>query len=334
MSEHPDSRTLPHHGGDLTFATQRHGVPAGGWLDLSTGINPTAYPAQNAAPEALARLPDKAALARLIATARRAYAVPDGVDLVAVPGTEIAIRLIPFLAPPGAVAIVGPTYASHAEAWRNTGRVVAEAASLAVLPADAAIVALANPNNPDGRTASRNDLAGLARRVDLLIVDEAFADATPEMSFIPVMTRTHAIVLRSLGKFYGLPGLRLGFVAAPPAFAQRLAATLGDWPVSGPALTIGEAALSDDAWRDATRARLRHEAAALRALLAGHGLSIVGGTDLFVLVETADAHVLHRALAEHGIWTRAFADHPHWLRFGLPGDIGMDRLAAALSAFG
>jgi cobalamin biosynthetic protein CobC len=79
------------------------------------------------------------------------------------------------------------------------------------------------------------------------------------------------------------------------------------------------------------RSRLESEAAALRTLLASHGLTIVGSTDLFVLATTDDAHALHRGLAAHGVWTRAFADHPTWLRIGLPGAANMDRLDAALS---
>jgi len=329
MSVSSDPIPLPRHGGDIAFATRIYGTPPGGWLDLSTGINPNPYPVPALPAEAFHRLPDSEALIRLIAAARTAYRVPSGVDLIAVPGSEIAIRLLARIISQGRVCIVSPTYGSHADAWR---RQATEIASVAALPADTAVAVVVNPNNPDGRVTPPDVLADLAARLSFLVVDEAFADLTPDTSIIPAMAGTNAIVLRSLGKFYGLPGLRLGFVAATPVTAAWLGGLLGDWPVSGPALTIGEAALSDDAWRDATRARLMRDAAALRTLLARHNLAVVGGTDLFVLVETADAHALHRALAERGIWTRAFRAHPRWLRFGLPGDDGMDRLTAALSA--
>ncbi len=80
------------------------------------------------------------------------------------------------------------------------------------------------------------------------------------------------------------------------------------------------------------RAQLSEEASALRTLIAAHGFKIIGGTDLFVLVECDDAHTLHRALAKRGVWTRAFADSPRWLRLGLPGTAAMARLDDALSA--
>ncbi len=292
-----------------------------GWLDLSTGINPNAYPAPSIPQEALQRLPDREALLTLLAVARRAYRVPDGVDLIAVPGTEAAIRLLPTIGLPGKVAVLSPTYGTYAAVWP-------EAAHVRVLPTDAAVAVIVNPNNPDGRITPPQDLP----RAPFLIVDEAFADAAPEASVIPTMRGMKAIVLRSLGKFYGLAGLRLGFVAAPQVVAERISAGFGDWPVSGPAIVVGTAALADDAWRTAMRAQLKQEAAALRTLLAAHDLNVVGGTDLFVLIETDDAPALHRALATQGVWTRAFADNPRWLRLGLPGAAQMERLAAALSA--
>ena len=129
-----------------------------------------------------------------------------------------------------------------------------------------------------------------------------------------------------------MAGLRLGFVAAMPLVAAQIERGIGEWPISGPAIAIGTAALADDAWREAMRRQLKAEAASLVTLLTSHGLAFVGGTDLFILTETDDAHALHRALAKRGVWTRAFADYPRWLRFGLPGATNMERLAAALSA--
>ncbi len=333
MPEPRDS--IPRHGGDLAFARARYGEPAGGWLDLSTGINPNPYPAPPIPPAALARLPDRDALAGLIAVARTAYAIPDGVRVIATPGSELAIRLLPLVAPAGSVAIVGPTYKSHGEAWVNADRRALAVTSDAI-PEDAGVVVLANPNNPDGRVVEAGRLVTFARRLDalggLLIVDEAFADLAPEVSLTRRLAGLPAVVLRSLGKFYGLAGLRLGFVAGAPAVIDRLEPMLGDWPVSGPAIAIGTAALADTAWRQETRRRLARDAQRLRTLLAGHGLAVRGGTDLFVLVADPTA-TLHRRLAESGIWTRAFAEEPTWVRLGLPaGEAGFARLEAALAA--
>ena len=332
-----DDPGVPRHGGDLGFARAHYGEPAGGWLDLSTGVNPWPYPAQPIVAADLARLPDRDALADLIGAARYAYRLPDDTAVVATPGSELAIRLLPsVVAPAGITAIVSPTYVSHAEAWRTAGRPIIAAATVEAVPADTSAVVVGNPNNPDGRVHDPHALVTMAHRLGergggLLIVDEAFVDLTPEASLGPYLSGLPAVVLRSFGKFYGLPGLRLGFVAGHPALVARLAALLGDWPVSSAAIAIGRAALADTAWQDETRRRLAAQASRLRTLLAGRRLDPIGGTDLFVLAEAGAAGAVRRGLARRGIWTRAFADRPTWLRIGLPGDeVGFARLDAAV----
>jgi cobalamin biosynthetic protein CobC len=140
------------------------------------------------------------------------------------------------------------------------------------------------------------------------------------------------VVLRSLSKSYGLGGLRLGFALASPDIAASIRAALGPWPVSGPAIATGTAALSDQAWREAAKARLKGDVARLDGLLQGAGLKVVGGTRLFRLAETPHASALFERLGRAGILVRQFDYARDWLRFGIPG--GEDhwrRLAAALA---
>jgi cobalamin biosynthetic protein CobC len=152
---------------------------------------------------------------------------------------------------------------------------------------------------------------------------------TPEASAIG----RDAVVLRSFGKFFGLAGLRLGFVIAAPEFVARIAEALGPWAVSGPAIEIGTRALSDTAWIGENRSRLKGLRVRLDILLQDAGFKIVGGTDLFRLVDDARAFEVWEHLGRAGILVRAFADHPTWLRFGLPGrGEDFDRLAQALSS--
>jgi cobalamin biosynthesis protein CobC len=208
--------------------------------------------------------------------------------------------------------------------------------------ADLAVVV--NPNNPDGRILAKNMLLALAdaqrRRGGLLVVDEAFMDVGPAgASLAAEAGRGGLIVLRSFGKFFGLAGLRLGFALAAPKVIARLDAMLGPWAVAGPAIVIGETALADAAWAEATRASLGRAAQRLDALLAethavSAGLEIIGGTALFRLVRTQMAGELHQHLGRAGILVRRFAEQPAWLRFGLPhGEDVWRRLQTALSAF-
>ncbi|MBA2932635.1 pyridoxal phosphate-dependent class II aminotransferase [Sphingomonas sp. CGMCC 1.13654] len=309
------------HGGRIEAARAMFGGE--GWIDLSTGIAPWAYPVGEVA---YGRLPDPDALAALEALARSAFGVPAGREVVAVPGTDLALRLLAELIPARRVAVVRPGYAGHAAAWSGTIGVSGDEIRMV----DANLIVLANPNNPDGRVFHRATLRGLAARATL-IVDEAFADADPRES-VADADEEQLIVLRSFGKFYGLPGLRLGFVIASRGISAALRAMLGDWPVSTPAIAIGTAAYADRAWRDAQRRRIAE--ANDRLDIARTNFPIVGGTSLFRLIEVPDAYVLFRHLASRAILARPFADRQDRLRLGLPRDlIAADRLAEALEEF-
>jgi cobalamin biosynthetic protein CobC len=140
------------------------------------------------------------------------------------------------------------------------------------------------------------------------------------------------VILRSFGKFYGLAGLRLGFAIGTPDMIERIAAGLGPWPCSGPALLIGRSALGDQPWADHTRGKLEQQARKLDQVLVQAGFTIAGGTPLFRLARHPHAAKLHAALARRHIWCRSFDWADDLLRFGVPPDAAaLDRLAAALS---
>ncbi len=306
-------------------------------IDLSTGINPHPYPLPPLPPELFTRLPEPEALERLAATAARAYGAAAD-QVVVAPGTQSLLAPVFSAAAPGRAAILGPTYAEHARVAALVGHRVEEVRTFdALAGADLAIVV--NPNNPDGRLTSRLALLALAkvtrRRGGLVVVDEAFAEVGPPGSSVaPEVGRGDLVVLRSFGKFYGLAGLRLGFALAAAPVAARLRATFGPWPVAGPALAAGEAALADAGWAKTMREVLARDAARLDRLLTGAGLEIAGGTSLFRLVHTPVAAALADHLGRAGIVVRRFAEAPTSLRFGLPADeAAWQRLAAALDAF-
>lgn len=324
------------HGGDLTEAWARHGAGDPPWLDLSTGINPHPWPVPDGVRrEGWERLPSRAVEAGLLGVARRAYRVPEAGAIVAAPGTQALIQWLPRLAPPGDVAVLGPTYAEHAASWRAAGRNVHDVADVRDL-AGAVHAVVVRPNNPDGALLDAERVREIAercgRRGGWLVVDESFADLDPAWSVAGLAAGLPVIVLRSFGKFYGLAGLRLGFAIAPPAIAGLVGEAIGPWAVSGPALAVGAAGLADEGWAEAMRVRLAAEAWQLDEILRAGGLAPAGGTDLYRLVRHARAGELHDALAVAHIWCRAFAWAPDLLRFGLPpDDAARERLRAALA---
>jgi cobalamin biosynthetic protein CobC len=325
------------HGGDLAAARLLFPGAAEPFVDLSTGINPYPYPIPQLPPDLFARLPEQGALDRLAAIAAQAYGAPPAARVVPAPGTQILLPLVAGLVRPGRAAVLGPTYAEHVRAAALAGHRVEQVADLAGL-ANAALAVVVNPNNPDGRLIPRAALVACARALPdggLLVVDEAFMDAGEDgRSLAPEVGRLNVVVLRSFGKFFGLAGLRLGFALAGPAIAAQLRARLGPWAVAGPAIAIGTAALADQGWAAATRARLAQAALRLDQVLAAAGLKVAGGTPLFRLVETPAAPALFQHLGHAGILVRRFGPQPAWLRFGLPAsEAGWQRLAAALAAF-
>jgi cobalamin biosynthetic protein CobC len=322
------------HGGDLAAARSRFPGAPMPWIDLSTGINPRSYPVGTIPDEVWRRLPDAAALAALERAAAAAYGAPPSHQAVAVPGTQAAIQVLPRLLNARHVSVLGFGYEEHPRSWKAAGADVSIVETLADMDrADVAVVV--NPNNPDGRFTAPEALAALAHRLasrgGVLVVDEAFMDVCcPALSLVSRRPPPNAVVLRSVGKFFGLAGLRLGFAIADDDLAPRIRAALGPWAVSGPAITIAARALSDLAWASAERHSLGVDAARLDRLLIGAGFEVLGGTPLFRLARSAEAPCWYRRLGRAGILVRPFPRRPAWLRFGLPGpDRDWERLADA-----
>lgn len=318
------------HGGNLDAAIRAWGGAAADWIDLSTGINRVPWPLPALDDADWRNLPTRAAIASLHEAARAAWGVSGAI--LATSGAQGAIQMVPRLGPPGRARVLSPTYNEHAAALRAAGWQVEDVPGLAAL-AGADLAVVVNPNNPDGRRFAPADLLALAGQVGRLVVDESFADPQPAWSLAGQTGREGLLVLRSFGKFYGLAGLRLGFVLGSRPDIAALADMAGPWPVSGPAIAIGRAALADRAWAEATTARLTAEAARLDALAEGAGWKPLGGCELFRLYDTPDARAAQDRLARARIWSRIFPWSGRWLRLGLPGgDAEWARLAAALAA--
>jgi cobalamin biosynthesis protein CobC len=318
------------HGGNLDVAQARFGGRLEDWIDLSTGINRRPYPVPPLAPRHWSALPSRSDIDALHAAAQQAYATKASV--LAVAGAQAAIQLLPRLAPSGRARILAPTYNEFAPVLAAAGWQVENVGEIEAL-AGADLAVVVNPNNPDGRQHDPAKLLALLPGVKRLVVDESFADAAPQISLAAEAGRAGLLVLRSFGKFYGLAGLRLGFVLGSAGDIAALGAMAGPWPVSGAAIEIGRKALLDRDWADATRARLEKDAHRLDGLAISVGWRLIGGTPLFRLYDVGDAAAMQERLAHARIWSRIFEGRPNWLRLGLPGDENeWARLTEALSA--
>ncbi|VVN93735.1 Histidinol-phosphate aminotransferase [Pseudomonas fluorescens] len=315
-------------------AALEYGIAEADWLDLSSGLAPWPFAVPDIPLRAWARLPE----------------TDDGLEQAAcdyygaahvlpVAGSQMAIQLLPRLRRVGKVGVLSPCYAEHAEAWRRSGYIVREVLEQEVdfFLDSLDVLVVVNPNNPTGLSLTPSRLLDwhtkLAQRGGWLVVDEAFMDNTPHLSLAPFADQVGLIVLRSFGKFFGLAGVRLGFVLAERKLLKLLAEQVGPWAVSGPTRVVGQSCLLDTEGHARQRQRTEAASERLARLLAQQGFAPQGGCALFQWLITECAEALHEFMARRGILLRLFT-HNSSLRFGLPADeADWTRLAQAFDAY-
>ena len=318
------------HGGNLAIAAQQYGIPLAAWLDLSTGINPQHYPIPNIPGSAWQRLPEDNE--GLIEAACAYYGCQSA---LATAGSQLALQVLPQLRAPCKVLMPSQMYQEHAHAWLQHGHEVIFFDDMPNIKQlnQADVLLLCNPNNPTGMCFSKYQLlqwhTQLASRGGWLVVDEAFMDASPENSVAAHAHLQGLFVLRSLGKFFGLAGARVGFLLANRIYLQLAQEIIGPWPLAGPSRFIAKQALLDSTWQAKMRQQLASNSEQLKQLLTQYGLCPNGGTALFQTAKTPQAGCIQQALAKHGVWVRLFAES-NALRFGLPPDGGWQQLEQAL----
>tara|TARA_R110002110_G_scaffold80852_4_gene210472 strand:- start:8239 stop:9240 length:1002 start_codon:yes stop_codon:yes gene_type:complete len=322
------------HGGDLDAFGRQNPEATRPLIDLSTGINPLAYEA-SVDKDWMTRLPghsDEDAC-------RASFATYVGIDqkfVHAMPGTQSIISGLPYLFRQKRVAVLSPTYGEHEAGWAAAGHSVSTYPSSEVLTADADVIVVTNPNNPDGHIFESETLLACQVRQKAqggwLIVDEAFVDCIPDVSVAAEVQQGGLLVLRSFGKFFGLAGLRLGFLLAREHIAAPLVERMGPWGVSTPALRIAAKAYRDATWIAKTRKNLGQQMDRLRDRVIPRLGREVGRTPFFILLESVDARAVTARMADYGIFVRTFPNMPNYLRLGLPGEPwAWDRLETALT---
>jgi cobalamin biosynthesis protein CobC len=308
------------HGGALAAAVKKYGGKKADWLDLSTGINPVSAPLPKLGSSVWQALPDADLMENCLSAARSFYRLSSKAALVAAPGVQAVIQLLPHLRPGEKAAILGPTYGEYANVFQKLGRGCRIINSIEDLQGEKVVIVV-NPNNPDGRAFRSQSLLNLAKSLSskggLLVIDEAFCDLMTEISVAENAGMRGLLVLKSFGKFFGLAGVRLGFAAGHVDDIATLQNYLGPWAVSGPALEIGASCLSNLKLRAKISVNTIDKAETQLGLLEGIGFDVISNTYLFHLVVHPNAREIHEVLAKEHILTRIFQDNPNWLRFGL-----------------
>jgi len=313
-----DPKNTPVHGGGLNAAATRYSIPLGDWLDLSTGINPNGWSVPQIPTTIFSRLPENDD--KLLAAARAYYGVD---NILPIAGSQAAIQFLPQLKGQSCVGVINPGYQEHAHCWSKAGHKV-KLISIEDIEKNIGqldVLILINPNNPTGEVFTIEQVLRwhqiLSDKIGWLIIDEAFMDSTPSKSFLSLSKKHGFIVLRSLGKFFGLAGLRVGFVAAEKDLINNLSHLLGPWAISHPSRYVAIQALNDINWQNETRKALSQQSRKLTDTLTQCGLTPQGGTDLYQWLTIKNARNWYEQLAQQGLLVRYF-EHSDSLRFGLP----------------
>lgn len=323
------------HGGDLRTASEAFGLPEGEFIDFSANMNPFGPPpgvvrwlAEGEAASLLAHYPDPACR-----PLRRQLAAKYGVDEACVwigNGAAELIDLALRVLAPATTLIARPCFVEYEQAAVKAGsrlreyRMPAEE-GFALTPGDAFLraadesdaIVLGHPNNPTGRLPDPELLEAVRARLSpgqTLVLDEAFLDFHEDERRFSWLRRAasdpQVIVLRSMTKFYAVPGIRLGFVVAVPETIERIRALQTPWSVNAFAQRIGELAIGDEAYEACTRGWLREERPWLEERLKEAGLRVCGGgVTNYVLAEIPPrtgwtAAKLQAALGRRGILIR------------------------------
>lgn len=331
---------LPLHGGDIHGAARRFNIPERDWLDLSTGINPQPYPVPDIPGSVFRNLPY---VRPEFLQAVQAYYGHDNAAVVA--GSQSAIQLIPAIIDPYRVFPVllpDTGYREHQLQWSRHGqqihhyRCVDRAQMIQDIDQQLADdegqhLVVINPNNPTGLKLETKQLlkwAAMLRPGAFLIVDEAFIDIQPQESLLrETVLPSNVMVLRSFGKFFGLAGLRLGFVFSTDSVIADLQGRSGLWQINGPAQYIATTALQDRQWHTLTRRRLPENAAYTAQLFAPLMATLhcppPVQTPFFLsyLMSAPLALAVFEAMAQGGVLTRVVFvdDRQAFLRIGCLG---------------
>lgn len=321
---------MKEHGGDLDRAVMEFGGKKSEWIDLSTGINPNFYPVDSIENIDIHTLPSKDDIKNLIDVARKFYYTNGFLNVLS--GAQAAINLLPYLFPSGDVSIIEPTYNEYKQTFLNTNWKVNIVHNLKKMEGST-IAIICNPNNPDGKIFYQDDLIKLSKKVDLLVIDESFMDLYPSLSMSNIINKNtkNIIILKSFGKFFGLAGVRLGFIISGKDISEKIENLIGPWQVSNPAIIAGTQALKDDVWIKNNIQKLKKYAYKLDILANQLNWRLIGGTYLYRLYETDSSIETQKKLAQKKIWSRIFSYSNNWIRLGIPSEKKFLEVSSKLS---
>ena len=298
------------HGGDVHAWAKQARIHPAEIIDFSASINPLGPPASartafQKSYEEIPRYPDPYGEELKEALANRHGMRPE--ELLLGNGSTQLIYLLCFALRPRKALVVGPAFSEHANALKLADakvRFLSLAADdsfrfstekfTAVWAKDDDMAFLTTPNSVTGQLIPRKEIEKIARIALLkrrfLVIDETFIDFVEGESVKQLIRENpYLIILRSLTKYYALPGLRLGYLLAHAQRVAQLSAYLEPWSVNGPAQKVALACLADRSFGLKTERWLHRERNFLaQALIALKGFEPYPSSTNFLLVRIAN----------------------------------------------
>lgn len=313
------------HGGDLWTAEEAFGRPKEQFLDFSSNMNPLGPP--SAVKDILreqwsdiVKYPDPA-VRELRSKLSQKYEIPMESILVGNGAAEL-IDLTARVLKPTVTGLARPSFSEYEEAIHKSGggiyniplthlnqfELQEQAIEAAYSQVD--LFFLGHPNNPTGRLLSRQVLNALMQSQHKVVLDEAFMDFVPnehKHSLLQLAaTSQRLIVIRSMTKFFSIPGIRLGFMVAHPDRIRQIQSQQVQWSVNYLAQRIGAAVIDDGAFEQISRQWLMEEKPWLTEQLRQLGLEVVFSDVNFLLfsfpesmgitVKQAQKHMGHQGI--------------------------------------
>lgn len=319
---------MMNHGGELTKVKSSYPSVAGEWLDLSTGVSPFSYPVTNLDMGCLYELPSD--LSALEKAAAKYYDVN---SLLMTPGSMWSIKHLPVILKSLGCNIHKPVlipkqgFSEHRLAWMQSGfdiEVYTDTPPLEQI-VNSSVCVLINPNNPTGHLIESIAMQMLVKEAEendvFLVVDEAFMDMQVNASLTNSFQAnwpSKVMLLKSFGKFFGMPGIRLGALIADQKILDIARGLIGPWAINSLALQIGVRAYSDYNWQDQQKIRLQNTSEDLFKVLSEYYLEKdLYQNGLFITGYCQSSIALNEYLLQNGIYARLL-DSESGIRFGLP----------------
>lgn len=315
--------TLPLHGGDIQTASKQYDITIDQWIDLSTVMNPKPYPVPAIPSDAFINLPYWKE--DFLLSASEYY---QQTSFLAVAGTQSAIQILPSILNQKImfdVLVPSVGYKEHSTQWKAQGNNLnsyrtdciehmCNDINESVSNNSKQHIVIIRPNNPTALMIETSQILQWSEQLDeqaYLIVDEAFIDTNSKKSLLVLDDiPDNIVVLRSFGKFFGLGGIRLGFVFANTEFLETLSERIGIWQVNGPAQYIAAQALSDKDWQEKALENIQENIfktkCLFQPLVENFGLEAPLMCDLFLSysMKLKYSILLHNYFARHGVLTR------------------------------